>query len=170
MKILERFFSLTTRATISTRWIGLTKIPLLYFARPSVVELTDEKIVVKIPLRRRTKNHLGSMYFGALAVGADVSAGLIAWRRIDESGVPINLVFKDIFGEFLRRPEADVHFTCTEGGEIDKLVQNAATSGEREEMPIHVTATVPSLTGDEPVARFTLTLSIKKKKSSDARK
>jgi len=163
MKILERFFSLTTRATISTRWIGFTKIPLLYFARPSVVELTDEKIVVKIPLRRRTKNHLGSMYFGALAVGADVSAGLIAWRRIDESGVPISLVFKDIFGEFLRRPDDDVYFTCTEGGEIDKLVQNAATSGEREEMPIHVTATVPSLTGDEPVARFTLTLSIKKK-------
>ena len=163
MKILERFFSLTTRATISTRWIGFTKIPLLYFARPSVVELTDEKIVVKIPLRRRTKNHLGSMYFGALAVGADVSAGLIAWRRIDESGVPISLVFKDIFGDFLRRPEADVHFTCTEGGEIDKLVQNAATSCEREEMPIHVIATVPSLTGNEPVARFTLTLSIKKK-------
>ncbi|PJB78272.1 MAG: DUF4442 domain-containing protein [Acidobacteria bacterium CG_4_9_14_3_um_filter_49_7] len=163
MKILERFFSLTTRATIATRWLGITKIPLLYFARPSVVELTDEKIVVRIPLRRRTKNHLGSMYFGALAVGADVSAGLIAWRRIDESGVPISLVFKDIFGEFLRRPEADVHFTCTEGGGIDKLVQNAATSGERVEMPIHVTATVPSLTGEEPVARFTLTLSIKKK-------
>jgi acyl-coenzyme A thioesterase PaaI-like protein len=163
MKILERFFPLTTRATIATRWLGFTKIPLLYFARPSVMELTDEKIVVKIPLRRRTKNHLGSMYFGALAVGADVSAGLIAWRRIDESGVPISLVFKDISGEFLRRPEADVHFTCTEGGEIDKLVQNAATSGEREEMPIHVMATVPSLTGDEPVARFTLTLSIKKK-------
>jgi acyl-coenzyme A thioesterase PaaI-like protein len=163
MKILERFFPLTTRATIATRWLGVTKIPLLYFARPSVMELTDEKIVVKIPLRRRTKNHLGSMYFGALAVGADVSAGLIAWRRIDESGVPISLVFKDISGEFLRRPEADVHFTCTEGGEIDKLVQNAATSGEREEMPIHVMATVPSLTGDEPVARFTLTLSIKKK-------
>lgn len=165
MKILERFFSLTTRATISTRWIGITKIPLLYFARPSVVELTDEKIVVKIRLRRRTKNHLGSMYFGALAVGADVSAGLIAWRRIDESGFPIDLVFKDIFGEFLRRPDADVFFTCTEGGEIDALVQNAAKSGEREEMPIHVIATVPSLSGDEPVARFTLTLSIKKKKS-----
>ena len=96
-------------------------------------------------------------------MGADVSAGLIAWRRIDESGVPINLVFKDIFGEFLRRPDADVFFTCTEGGEIDALVQKAAISGEREEMPIHVIATVPSLSGDEPVARFTLTLSIKKK-------
>lgn len=163
MKLLDRFLSLPRKATIATRWLGFTKIPLLFFVRPSVVSITDESIVVKIRLRRRTRNHLGSMYFGALAVGADVAAGLIAWRRIDESGEPIALVFKDIHGNFLRRPDADVHFTCTQGSEIDNLVKRAVESGEREEMPVHVAATVPDLSGDEPVAEFTLTLSIKKK-------
>ncbi len=161
--MLERFFSLTTRATLSTRWLGITKIPMLFFTRPSIVELTDEKIVVKIPLRRRTKNHLGSMYIGALVVGAEVAAGLMAWRRIDESGVPINLLFKDIHGDFLRRPDADVFFTCTEGKKIDRLVEKAAETGERQEMPLNIIVTVPSTAGDDPVARFTMTLTIKKK-------
>ncbi len=163
MKISERLFSLTTRATISTRWLGFTKIPMLLFTRPSVLELTDEKIVVKIPLKRRTRNHLGSMYIGALVVGAEISAGLIAWRRIEEFGVPINLLFKDIHGEFLRRPDADAMFTCSQGKEIDALVRDAAESGERREMPIEITVTVPETAGDEPVARFTMTLTIKRK-------
>ncbi|NOY21923.1 MAG: DUF4442 domain-containing protein [Acidobacteria bacterium] len=163
MKIWERFFSLSTRATISTRWLGFTRIPMLLFARPSIVELTDKKIVAKIPLRRRTRNHLGSMYIGALVVGAEISAGLMAWRRIEESGTPVNLLFKDIHGEFLRRPDGDVFFTTNQGKEIDAVVLKAAETGERQEMPIRITATVPAVSKDEPVARFTMTLTIKRK-------
>jgi hypothetical protein len=36
-------------------------------------------------------------------------------------------------------------------------------SGEREEATVHVVATVPSKLGDEPVARFELTLSLKRR-------
>jgi hypothetical protein len=37
-------------------------------------------------------------------------------------------------------------------------------SGERENMPVHITATVPSKLGEEPIAKFVLTLSLKRKK------
>ncbi len=148
------------------RALGFFKIPLIFFVSPSVVELTDEKCVVKIPLGYRTKNHLGSMYFGALSIGADTAGGLIAWRLIAQNGNNVNLVFKEFHADFLKRPESDVLFTCTEGAAIAALVERALASGERETLPVHITATCPAQSDHEPVAKFTLSLSLKKKKKS----
>ncbi len=41
---------------------------------PKAARTDNQHAEVKIPLKRRTKNHLISMYFGVLAVGADVAA------------------------------------------------------------------------------------------------
>lgn len=154
----------TFRETILLRAFGLLKIPMLFFISPSVVEISDEKCVVKIPLSRRTKNHLNSMYFGALAAGADCAGGLIAMRLIETEGRgKVSLIFKDFHAEFLKRAEGDVFFTCVQGIEVRALVRKAIASGERESIPVQVIATVPSKMGDEPIARFTLTLSLKRK-------
>ncbi|HTL11154.1 MAG TPA: DUF4442 domain-containing protein, partial [Bdellovibrionota bacterium] len=92
------------KETLYLRAFGLIKIPMLWYLRPSVVELTDDRCVVKIPLRRRAKNHLNSMYFGALAAGADCAGGLMAMRLIRADGNRASLVFKDFHAEFLKRP------------------------------------------------------------------
>jgi hypothetical protein len=75
----------------------------------------------------------------------------------------VALIFKDFHADFLKRAEGDVRFTCEQGREIRALVRKALASGERESLPVHVTATVPSKLGDEPVAQFTLTLSLKRR-------
>jgi acyl-coenzyme A thioesterase PaaI-like protein len=162
MNWLHKLFSEKTRETLSLRLFGLARIPLLFYVGVSVTELTPEHMVVKIPLRRRTKNHLGSMYFGALCIGADVAPGAYAMYLIRQQRAPISMVFKDFQAEFLKRAEGDVHFICNQGKEIAELVAQAAASEERVERQIDVTATVPSLS-DEPVARFKLTLSLKKR-------
>ena len=56
----------TTRLRLWT----LFRIPLLFFLRPSVLEASAARTVVRIPLTRRSRNHLGSMYFGALCAAA----------------------------------------------------------------------------------------------------
>lgn len=153
------------KQTLKLRALGALKIPLLFFLSPSVVEINDYRAVVRIPLTRRSKNHMNCMYFAALAAGADVAGGLIAWKLIEEQalrGQKISLLFKDFKAEFLKRAEGDVLFTCEEGLAIRQMVERVAASGERENMPVHVTATVPSKLGSEPVAQFTLTLSLKR--------
>lgn len=151
------------RDTLVLRAFGFFKIPLLHFISPTVVELTDEKCVVKVPLNRRTKNHLNSMYFGVLSAGADCAGGLAAMRQIQSSGEKIDLIFKDFKAEFLKRAESDVYFTCTEGLEIKNLVAQALNSSDRVAQEVRIVATVPDLLGQEPVAKFTLTLSLKKR-------
>jgi acyl-coenzyme A thioesterase PaaI-like protein len=150
------------RHTLQIRSMSLAKIPMLFFTAPTVVEVSGRRAEIRIPLNWRTKNHLGCMYFGALAVGADCAGGLIAWNLIETSGERMTLIFKDFKAEFLKRAEGDVHFSCEQGEEIRKLIASAVMSGERESMPVHVTARVPSKLGSEPVAEFILTLSVKK--------
>lgn len=72
------------------------------------------------------------------------------------------MVFKDFQAEFLKRAEGDVDFICDQGKEISELVALAAASEERVERHVEVIAKVPSLS-DEPVAKFKLTLSLKKR-------
>ncbi len=101
------------------------------------------------------------MYFGTLAVGADVAGGFMAMSKAEARGKRISLAFKAVTGEFLKRPEADVIFTCNDGKLIDKMLDETLATGERVNQPVRITATCPSLHGDEPMAVFDLTLSVK---------
>jgi acyl-coenzyme A thioesterase PaaI-like protein len=162
MNWLTRLFSERARENLSLRLFGLTRIPLLFYVGVSVVEITPERMVVRIPLRRRTKNHLGSMYFGALCIGADCAPGAYAIYLIRQQPVRISMVFKDFQAEFLKRAEGDVHFICDQGKEIAELVAQAAASDERVERQLDVIATAPSVS-DEAVAKFKLTISLKRR-------
>ncbi|UCB56086.1 MAG: DUF4442 domain-containing protein [Thiotrichales bacterium] len=160
MQILNRLIPETLRSTLYLRYFGFSKIPLLFYVRPSVVEKSDQHVVIRIPLNRRTKNHHGSMYFAALSIGADCSVGLLAVELIKLREEKIHFIFRDFNAEFYRRAHADVYFRCDQGKEITALVENAIANKQRVEMPLYATATAPD-ENDEPVARFRLTLSLK---------
>ncbi len=145
---------------------GWLKIPMIAFLRPTVRRLDDEAAVIRIALNRRSRNHLKSMYFGALSVGADLAGGIIAMRLIEKSGKPVSLVFGSFKADFHKRPMADVDFVCQDGAAIKDLVQQAIDTGERVSMPVTILATTPSLSGDEPMATMVLELSLKLKGKS----
>ena len=155
-------FSRSFKTTWMIRLFGITKVPLIWWCRPKVIEHTNERLEVKIPLRFRTKNHLGSMYFGILAVGADVTGGFLAMEPIMKSGKKVALIFKDFKADFLKRPEGDVHFYCEEGLAINRLVNKAIETGQRQNYTMQIEAKVPSVSEDV-VAQFGLTLSLKDK-------
>lgn len=151
------------KQTFGMRLFGWLKIPLLASVRPSVVELSATRCVVRVPLRRWTRNHLGSMYFGALAIGADCAGGLLAMDQIRRSGQKVSLVFKAFQATFLKRPEADVYFICEDGEAIRDQVTRALASEERITEPMAIRAAVQAADGTfEPVAEFILELSLKR--------
>lgn len=152
------------KQTLGMRLFGWLKIPLLASVRPSVVELTETRCIVRVPLRRWTKNHLGSMYFGALAIGADCAGGLLAMDQVKRSGQEVSLVFKAFQATFLKRPESDVYFICEEGEAIRDQVRRALAADERLTEPMHIQAAVRLPDGAfEPVAEFTLELSLRRR-------
>ncbi len=148
--------------TAFVRLLGL-RIPALLFFGPRVLELDEEGCAVEIPLTFRSKNHVGSMYFGALCAGADLAAGLNAFDLIRRRHPRVALIFKDVKAEFLKRADGDVVFRCRDGRAVAKAVADTDASGERVTIPVEVIATVPAKYGEEPVARFALGLSLKRR-------
>lgn len=150
--------------TAMVRAWALQNVFFLWLASPKIVELTDDRCVIKVPLNWRTRRRdIHAMYLGTLCMGADVAAGLIAFKLVRERKVRVNFIFKDMKAEFLKRAEDDVLFTNLDGPVVQELMRRTLESGERQEATVRVVATVPSKLGDEPVAKFELTLSLKRK-------
>ena len=150
------------KQTLYLRAFGLFKVPLILSVRPTVEKLTENHCEVRIPLNYWTRNHLKSMYFGTLAIGADCAGGLVAMDCIQRKKKKVSIVFKDFKADFLKRPHADVHFTCTDGPIIEKAVEETCKTGKRVNLPIEIIATTPKISKGEPVAKFQLTLSLKR--------
>jgi len=148
------------KANLFLKALGLFKIPLIFYVNPKIISLSDEEIRVRIKLRRRTKNHYGSMYFGALAVGADISTGLFALHLIQQRGVKIDLLFKDFKINFLKRPSSDVVFICDEYQKINEQINEVIETKARVNKRVKGYAVVPSLS-NEKVCDFELTISLK---------
>jgi acyl-coenzyme A thioesterase PaaI-like protein len=156
------------KETAFVRLLAL-KIPMFLWLGPRVLELDDEGCAVEIPFGWRTKNHLNSMYVGVLCAGADLASGLNAARLIQTKHRKVKLVFADMRCEFLKRADGDVVFRSRDGRRIAEAVRKADATGERVTLPIEVVATVPRKYGDEPVARFTMGLSLKRKDETGGR-
>jgi len=146
------------------RWmiflLGLVKIPMIGYLRPKLMVLDDQAVKVKIKFRRRSKNHLNSMYFGALAVGADVCGGVHAFYYAEKLNKKVSFAFKSMKAEFLKRAESDVIFECTEGITIGNIVRQSFESQERINHIVPVTARNSS---GEIVAAFEMEISVKVK-------
>ncbi len=137
------------------------KIPLLAFASPKVIDMTEARSEVRIKLGMRTKNHLGVMYFGALAMGAELSIALKAIDLINSSDKKMSFIFKDFSADFLKRADGHVHFVCDQAVKVAALVAKAEASSERQNETFDGYAYVPS-NSNEPVMTYRLTLSIKR--------
>lgn len=140
--------------------LGFFKIPMIWYVKPRLLELNEERVVAKIRLRRRTKNHLNSMYFGALAVGADVAAGIFAFYFAELLGKKVSFAFKGINGEFIKRAESDITFVCDQGVLVQEAMNKSLESGERVNETVKVLA---FNTDHEVVAEFDMIVSVKVK-------
>ena len=138
------------------------KVPMIGFCQPTLISLTPSSCETAIPLISNTKNHVNSLYFGALAVGADITAGFLAIWLSQQSDHFIEVVFKDFQADFIKRALATTHFHCDSGELIQQMIDETTESKERVNRSIPIIATTPSLS-DDVVAKFSLTLSCKRK-------
>lgn len=125
--------------------------------------MDSESVTVKIPLRRRTRNHLGSMYFGALAVGADIAGGFLAFSLARQKKMRISLAFGSFHADFMKRPESDVYFYCQSGALVAEMFETTQKTGERQNRNVRIVAYTLHESVRTEVATFELELSIKVK-------
>lgn len=143
------------------RWklflFGLFKIPVIGYCRPKLVALSRDEVNIRIGLRRKTRNHVGSMYLGVMTVGADLASGFLAFHILEQRGLRANPVFKGMRAEYYKRAESDVDFVCEHGRDIVDMIDEMERTGERVTKAIEVKA----MCKGEEVAKFFMDLSLK---------
>jgi len=150
-----------TRFKFFLWYFGVFKVAMIGYLKPLLIKLTEQEIVIRLRLNRRSRNHLHSMYFGALAVGADLAGGLHGFYHADLAQCKMSLVFKSFQAQFLKRPESDVFFVCSMGDTVKAMINESKASGERINKPISIKAYTNYFSDPEEVADFILELSIK---------
>lgn len=153
------------KETVILRGFSLLRIPLIAFLGPRVELINEQRVDISIPLGYRSKNHLGCMYFGALAAGADLALGYMAFREFHKRNLRLEIIFKNFQADFIKRAKADVTFTCEQGDALRAMIEDCLQTTERITREFEVIATTPSLTGSEPIARFRMGLSMKNRAS-----
>lgn len=151
--------------TLFLRFYGWAQIPLIGFCSPKIIEASDQRTVLQINLGYRTRNHLGAMYFGALAIGSELCIAMLAVKKIKESGEHIDFLFKDYKADFLKRAEGHVLFICEQAQIVVEQIAEAKNSSERINRTMTAYAIVPAISSTEKVATFSLTLSVKRRAS-----
>jgi acyl-coenzyme A thioesterase PaaI-like protein len=140
------------------RLMGWFKIPMIAYVAPRLEELDERSVVVRIKLRRRTKNHLNSMYFGALAVGADIAAGIHAFYFAEQYGGKVSFAFKSVNAQFLKRATSHINFVSNDGEIVRQAIDESQKTGERVNSLVRVEAIN---TEKEVVATFDMEISVK---------
>ncbi len=160
MKLIDQFIE-RLPSTAQVRVFGQMKIPLLFIISPKVLKLDSNSCELKVPLNYITKNHWGSMYFGALSIGADSCGGLLAQHLIQNCKTnKIGLIFKSFRADFHKRAEGHVIFKCEAGPQIQSMIDKVITQKERITEDIKILAYVEENL-NEPVATLILGLSLK---------
>jgi len=144
------------------RWqiflLGKFKIPMIGYTKPILKKLNEDNVEIKISLRRRTKNHLNSMYFGSLAIGADVAGGIHAFYFAKKYGYQVSFAFKGMSCEFFKRAESNCTFICNDGKKLETAILKSKKTGDR----INEDTTVNVFNKEkELVAKFEMTVSVK---------
>lgn len=141
---------------------SLTRIPLLSFCNPQLLDI-EPKSRVTIPLNFITKNHLRTMYFGALTMGAELSVSVPILEAISIQKKPISFVFKDFKCQFLKRADSAVIFEFADVTRSRAAIEKALATGER--LNETFTGTAFSKTNPENLfMNYEITISLKRTK------
>ena len=69
-----------------------------------------DRTVLRLPLKRRTRNHVGSMYFGAQVTLAEITMGLHVFNRYPPG--PYGLLVKRVEVDFAAKAKSGLRAVC----------------------------------------------------------
>lgn len=126
-----------------------------------VVELTDHKSVVRMPLKARTRNHVGGMYLGALLIACEVAMATRVFRtcRPDRFGVLVT----ETHSRFFKQGKAPVLAVCEPSDELRARLEACLSLASRAKDDPQVGVTVVDEKSGDELGGATFSLSIMKR-------
>ena len=138
----------------------LWKLPLAFFARLRVDEMSMQKASVSLPYNYLNKNPFRSIYFAALSMAAELSTGILAMAHVEKTPVPVSMLVLGVKAEFVKKAKSRIIFTCSQGELLEKTIAQSITENEGRTCEIFTEGLDAN---EEVVARFWFTWTFKPK-------
>lgn len=117
-------------------------VPFVGTARLAIDEMTAERVVVRVPNRRRNRNHIGQVHAAAMALVAETATGFVVGMNVPDSRL---LLIKSLKVDFKKRTQGALTAVATLTSEQREAI---ATQDKGE---VTVTIQVTDETGEEPI-------------------
>jgi acyl-coenzyme A thioesterase PaaI-like protein len=138
----------------------LRKLPLAWLAGIRLHTLAAEETAVTIRHRWINQNPFRSLYFGAQAMAAELSTGLLVMQHTWEREPGVSMLVTGMRADFTRKATGLITFRCTDGPVIRAAVTAAIATGDGQNLE------AISIGTDETgavVARFVFTWAVKQR-------
>ncbi len=110
------------------RFFYLWRLPSLAWWGVRVEALEAEVCTVSIRESYRTKNPFGSIYFGALLGAAELPTGMLCLQSVAGRG-DVSMLVTGMSTNFVKKAKGTVLFTCTEGKQIIRTIDETLKTG-----------------------------------------
>lgn len=145
------------------RLFMLWKLPLAFFARLRIDEMSMEKASISVPYNFMNKNPFHSIYFAPLSMAAELSTGILAMAHVEKNPNPVSMLVLSMKAEFVKKAKTRITFTCTQGELLEATIAQSIIENEGK---IREVFTEGMDTSGEVVARFWFTWTFKPKNQS----
>lgn len=108
----------------------LKRMPLGLLAKLRVDKIDNQGAVVSLPFNSINKNPFKSLYFGAQAMAAELSTGVLAMDAVMSSKRNISMLVFEMQANFTKKATSRVDFQCNQGAEIRAAVEQCIKSKE----------------------------------------
>lgn len=134
-------FPKSIRSTLWSRAFGRV-VPMVGSAKLRYLEVTHNKVVVKIENHKAMQNHIGQVHACAMALIAETATGFVTGMNVPDSSI---VLIKSLQVDFKRPSQGAMTATATLTDEQIKLMQ------ESEKGETLVNVSVLDESGEEPI-------------------
>ena len=136
------------------------KLPSAWISGIRLKSINDNEAIVTAKHRWINQNPFNSMYFAVLAMGAELSTGILVMKKIQDTGKTISMLVTGTQGEFTKKARGRIRFICKDGQLIDDQIRKTIKTGEGVQFELTSKAYDES---DDLVCTFVFRWSIKLK-------
>ena len=133
---------------------------MAFLAGLKLLTLQEDTAMVSVRFKWLNQNPFRSMYFAVMAMAAELSTGILAVAQTYKSNPSVSMLVVKCEGQFYKKAVGNIVFTCVDGLEIAKAIQETITTKQGVTI---TAATVGKNEQNEVVANFVFTWSFKAK-------
>ena len=119
------------------RLFQLRKLPSAFFAGLKIESLSESAASISVKEKWFNKNPFGSIYFAILSMAAEVSTGILCLGAVYKRNPPVSMLVVKQERIFHKKPKGKIIFTCDDGIQVQKVVEDCIATGEASAVTCH---------------------------------